>query len=93
MSGLNSEIDCSNVAYGWLSFQSVQIVRLGSLPFAEDQERLSWLAYRNATFTRLAAGSASPRHRGRHASIGTNPNASRSMNWSSSGTAPNLPCR
>ena len=50
VSGFNSEIDGSHVAYRWLSLQSVQILGLGSFPFAEDQERLSWLANRNSTF-------------------------------------------
>jgi hypothetical protein len=50
VSSFNSEIDRSHVAYRWLSLQSVKILRLGSFPLAKDQERLSWLPNRDATF-------------------------------------------
>ncbi len=91
MSGLHPEIDCSDITHPWLTLQGVEVLRLGPFPFAENLDRLSRLADRNPTLERPL--SIPPTVRGHHASLETRPSARRNLNWSSSGTAPNLPWR
>ncbi len=55
MPGLHPKIDGRDVPHPRLTLQGVEILRLGTLPFAEDQDRLSWLADRNPTFEQIAA--------------------------------------
>ena len=88
---LDSKIDIRHVPHGWLPLQSGKVLRLGSLPFTEDEECFSRSAARDSPFERLSSGIVTLA--GHHASLDTRPKARRSVNWSSSGTAPNLPWR
>src|SRR6266536_985813 len=56
LSGLDPNIDSCHVADTWLPLQGVKVVRLSSLPFTEDQERLSRPAGRNSPFERPSSG-------------------------------------
>lgn len=87
--GLDPEVNSRHVSHRWLPFKGVEILRFGSLSFAEDHERLSRLSRCHLPLERTRASSpVSAAHR---ASLGSRPRARRSVNWSSSGTAPNLP--
>lgn len=91
LAGLDSKIDGSHVTHRWLPFQSIEVLRLGPFAFTEDQKCLFGLASCDATFERPPLRPLT--FPSDHVSLDSKPKARRKTNWSSSGTAPNLPWR
>jgi hypothetical protein len=85
MPGLDPKIYSCYVPHRWLPLEGVEVLRLGSLAFAEDHERLAGPSRGYLPLERTCASPAVLA--ARHASLGSSPSVRRSVNWSSSGTA------
>src|SRR5260370_8374732 len=79
LSSLDAKIHSCNVPHRWLPLQGVKVLRLGSLPFTEDQERLSRSAGRASPFERPASGLVPLV--GQHASLGPSPTLHPRFTW------------
>ena len=88
MSRLDPEVDGGHVPHQRFTLQRLEIFWLGSLTFAEDEKSLLGLASCHLSLERLRRFDASASHQ---VALVVNPRARCKTNWSSSGTAPNLP--